>query len=157
MSPSELENMAANEQYTEAYLFVTGYFLDRVFAHCSKLTVLTVKGARLIQCDPKLSTNNSITSFFLTNTEIHPEVLPQISARLTGLKTLKLNSCVFKGMVLKGAGNCPYIEVIMPDTNLELLDIGHSFINIASPKPEFLYIKAVTKRKDYRGTVLANS
>ncbi|GAA5800121.1 hypothetical protein HPULCUR_005544 [Helicostylum pulchrum] len=147
LSFSELDNIATNEQYTEAYLFLTGYFLDRVFTHCSNLTVLTVKGARLIQCDPQLSTNNSITRFCLANTDIHPEVFPQISARLTALKSLQLNSCGFKGMVLKGAGNCPYIEVVMPDTNLELLDIGHGFKSMSLPKLEFLYIKAVTKRK----------
>ncbi|KAG2237957.1 hypothetical protein INT48_002518, partial [Thamnidium elegans] len=147
MSPGELDTIATNEQYTEVYRFVTGYFLDRVFAHCSNLSFLTVKGSRLAQCDPQLSTNNSITRFCLSDAEIYPEVLPQISARLTALKNLQVISCAFKGMVLKGAANCPHIEVIMPDTNLELLDIHHGFRHGPSLKLEFLYIKAVTKRK----------
>jgi hypothetical protein len=92
---------------------IEGLFLDHLFKHCTNLEHLFLSIWHLINCNPSMSKNYSITALTLSHARITTRVLYELSVRLVALKHLDVLISRYERKSL------PFVKIDMSYTSLE--------------------------------------
>ncbi len=92
---------------------IDGFFLDYLLKHRTNLEHLFIKNWRLVNCNPSIGKNYSITSLTISQARISTQFFYELSVRLVVLKHLDLQ------IDLDELATQPVTIVDMPYTNLD--------------------------------------
>ncbi|KAI7894578.1 uncharacterized protein EV154DRAFT_498235, partial [Mucor mucedo] len=121
----------SKETHRKAYDMIYGHFLDHIFSHCSSLRKLRLSSTKILECNPILSLNNSMSHLILLNCYIGKNVLSQLSDRITSLKHMVIVRCKVENP--HNGVNTRYYHVDMLNTTFDTIRIKseHSIYLIA--------------------------
>lgn len=114
-------DLVSKENNKKAYDMIHGYFLDHIFYHCPRLKKLRLSSTKLLDCNPALCSNNSMSHLVLLNCYIGKDILSQLSKRIVCLTKMIIVRCNLENPY--GGVNTRYYHIDMPSTAFDVIRI----------------------------------